>query len=95
MIGRRTDRVYYLKTKQYYPDFLYFATNGYGKDANFNSYSLFLLTRYFYLGRSTGLTYVKSAPELSVSFTMNVENKLQLPVGNKNIARATNTRLPK
>ena len=94
MIGPRTDRVYYLKTKQYYPDFLYFATNGYGKDAVFNSDSLFLLW-IFYLSRSTGLTYVKSAPELSVSFTMNVENKLQLPVGNKNIARATNTRLPK
>ena len=61
MIGPRTDRVYYLKTKQYYPDFLYFATNGYGKDAVFNSDSLFLLW-IFYLSRLTGLTYVKSAP---------------------------------
>ena len=60
MIGPRTDRVYYLKTKQYYPDFSYFATNGYGKDAVFNSGSSFLLW-IFYLRRSTGLTYVKSA----------------------------------
>ena len=63
MIGPRTDRVYYLKTKQYYPDFSYFATNGYGKEAVFNSDSLFLLW-IFYLSRSTGLTDVKSAPEL-------------------------------
>ena len=62
MIGPRTDRVYYLKTKQCYPDLLYFATNGYGKDAVFNSDSLFLLW-IFYLSRSTCLTYVKSAPE--------------------------------
>ena len=61
MIGPRTDRVDYLKTKQYFPAFLYFATNGYGKDAIFNSDSLFLLW-IFYRSRSTGLTYVKSAP---------------------------------
>ena len=35
MIGPRTDRVYYLKTKQYYPDFLLFVTNGYGKRRGF------------------------------------------------------------
>ena len=62
MIGPRTDRVYIiLKPSNIIRTFSYFATNGiYGKDVVFNSGSSFLLW-IFYLRRSTGLTYVKSA----------------------------------